>query len=105
MRRKGEKGLHHGSALSRSPFPLLRRVLSSPSRPFAFSPLRLFLLLIVALSLTLAGACKRGAASTLERAAAAWDAGDYAPAAEAYERYLDQYPTGDESLRARLKLA
>ncbi|MFL6275090.1 MAG: tetratricopeptide repeat protein [Blastocatellia bacterium] len=50
-------------------------------------------------------ACKRGAANTLERAAAAWDAGDYAQAAEAYEGYLYQYPTGDASLGARFKLA
>jgi tetratricopeptide (TPR) repeat protein len=55
--------------------------------------------------LAFAVACKHGATSTLERAAAAWDAGDYAPAAEEYERFLYQYPTGDASLGARFKLA
>ena len=59
--------------------------------------------LFVALSLVVA--CGRGATSALERAAAAWDAGDYGQAAEEYERYLYQYPTGETSLAARFKLA
>ena len=50
-------------------------------------------------------ACGRGATNTLGRAAAAWDAGDYAQSAEEYERYLYQYPTGEASLAARFKLA
>src|SRR3954470_16404703 len=62
-------------------------------------------LCLLILALALAVACKRGAANTLERAAAAWDAGDYAQAAEAYEGYLYQYPTGEASLGARFKLA
>ena len=39
---------------------------------------------ICLLILVLAVACKRGATNTLEHAAAAWDAGDYAQAAEEY---------------------
>ena len=75
--------------------------LASPRRRVAASIGWLF----VALSLALAVACKRGATSTLEQATAAWDAGDYAQAAEAYERYLYQHPTGEPSLTARFKLA
>ena len=41
----------------------------------------------------------------LERATAAWDAGDYPQAADAYEKFLYQYPTGEPSLTARFKLA
>jgi len=95
-RRKGEKGLRNDSALSGSPFPF---------RFFAFSLFRLFLMLIVALTLTFAVACKRDATSTLERATAAWDAGNYTQAAEEYERFLEHYPTGEPSLSARFKLA
>jgi tetratricopeptide (TPR) repeat protein len=62
-------------------------------------------LFIVVALLACAAACKRGATSTLERATAAWDAGDYARAAEEYERFLEHYPTGDGSLAARFKLA
>ncbi len=68
-------------------------------------PHSLTLLCLIILSLTFAVACGRGAANTLERAAAAWDAGDYTQAAEEYERYLYQYPTGEASLAARFKLA
>ena len=62
-------------------------------------------LLIIVSLLAFAVACKHGATSALERAAAAWDAGDYTQAAEEYERFLYQYPTGELSLAARLKLA
>src|SRR5438270_7113384 len=79
--------------------PLKESVAASPRRRVAAS----ICLLIIALALAVA--CKRGAANTLERAAAAWDAGDYAQAAEEYERFLYQYPTGEASLAARLKLA
>src|SRR5436305_4489581 len=96
-RRKGEKGSRDDSALCGFP--------SSPLRLFILSPFHLFLMLIVALSLVFAVACKHGATSALERAAAAWDAGDYTQAAEEYERFLYQYPTGESSLAARLKLA
>lgn len=87
-RRTGERDGRNGSLL--------------PPSLFACSPFPLFALLVI---LALAGACKRGATNTLEHAAAAWDAGDYAQAAEAYERYLYQYPTGEASLGARFKLA
>jgi tetratricopeptide (TPR) repeat protein len=62
------------------------------------------LLIAIVLS-TFAVACKRDATGILEQATAAWDAGDYAQAAEAYERYLYQHPTGEPSLAARFKLA
>jgi tetratricopeptide (TPR) repeat protein len=62
--------------------------------------------LLIFVSLTaFAVACRHGATSTLEHAAAAWDAGDYTQAAEDYERFLYQYPTGEPSLQARFKLA
>ena len=70
--------------------------------PFSF---RLLLVFSVALSAASLVACKRDATGTLERATAAWDAGDYAQAAEAYEKFLYQYPTGEPSLAARFKLA
>jgi tetratricopeptide (TPR) repeat protein len=62
-------------------------------------------LLVMAALLAFGAACKRGATTTLERATAAWDAGDYARAAEEYERFLEHYPTGEPSLAARFKLA
>ena len=74
------------------------------SLPFALCPFPLPLFLLT-LSLAFAAACKHGATGDLERAASAWDAGDYAQAAEGYEHYLYQYPTGEASLAARLKLA
>jgi tetratricopeptide (TPR) repeat protein len=85
----------------------LRRSSLQPSGRVSASPrLRVSVsLLIVALALVLIVACKRTTTSTLEQATAAWEAGDYAQAAEAYERYLYQYPTGEPSLTARFKLA
>jgi tetratricopeptide (TPR) repeat protein len=80
---------------------LIKSVTASP-RPHVTAPI---CLLIMVLLLGFAVACKRGAANTLERAAAAWDAGDYTQAAEAYEGFLYQYPTGEPSLAARFKLA
>jgi tetratricopeptide (TPR) repeat protein len=62
-------------------------------------------LLIAALSLLFVVACKRDATSMLEKATAAWEAGDYAQAADTYERYLYQHPTGEASVTARFKLA
>jgi tetratricopeptide (TPR) repeat protein len=57
------------------------------------------------LTLAFAAACRRDATGTLDQATAAWEAGDYAQAADTYERYLYQHPTGDPSLTARFKLA
>ena len=62
-------------------------------------------LLIFTLALTLAVACGRGKEPTIERAAAAWDAGDYKLAAEEYEKFLRQNLEGPPSLEARFKLA
>ena len=39
------------------------------------------------------------------RAVEAWDSGDYQVAAEEYERYLSQRPTGDQAPQARFQLA
>src|SRR6185503_16293558 len=61
--------------------------------------------LIIALLAATGSACKRTAEHTLERASSAWDSGDYSVAAEEYERYLEQNPTGEQSLDTRFKLA
>lgn len=74
-----------------------------PFRPFPFNAFRF--VLIIAMLVAPGGACKRTAGHTLERASNAWDSGDYTVAAEEYERYLEQNPTGEQSLDARLKLA
>ncbi len=70
---------------------------TSPRRPFALS-------LLFCLMLT-AGACRRDAEQSLTRAVEAWDSGDYKRAAEEYERYLYQRPTGDKAPDARFQLA
>jgi tetratricopeptide (TPR) repeat protein len=51
------------------------------------------------------GACRRDAEQSLTRAVEAWDSGDYKLAAEEYERYLYQRPTGDKAPEARFQLA
>jgi tetratricopeptide (TPR) repeat protein len=58
----------------------------------------------VAIALLLA-ACSQSAKQSRERAAEAWDSGDYKLAAEEYERYLSQNPAGAQSLEARFQLA
>ena len=60
---------------------------------------------IVCLLLLLALNCHRDAEQSLARAAEAWDSGDYKLAAEEYERYLYQRPTGDKAPDARFQLA
>lgn len=52
-----------------------------------------------------AGACRQSAEGSLKRAAEAWDSGDYRAAAEEYERYLEQDPSGEKSSEARFQLA
>lgn len=49
--------------------------------------------------------CKYSAERTLEKAAAARQAGDYQAAAQLFERYLQSNPAGSESIDARLQLA
>jgi tetratricopeptide (TPR) repeat protein len=64
--------------------------------------------LLLALLLLLAGAgpgCGRKVDESLTRAVEAWDAGDYKMAAEEYERYLAQYPSGDKAPDAHFQLA
>jgi tetratricopeptide (TPR) repeat protein len=71
-------------------------------------PASRLLKVVVCLSiLTLLGAsaCRRDAEQSLTRAVEAWDAGDYKLAAEEYERYLYQRPTGDKAPEARFQLA
>lgn len=53
----------------------------------------------------LVGACHRDAGQSLTRAVEAWDSGDYKLAAEEYERFLYQNPTGDKAPDARFQLA
>src|ERR1044071_8570646 len=80
----------------------------SPFRLFAFSPAKLKpfrLLLILALALTFVVACSRGKEQTVDRAASAWDSGNYKLAAEEYENFLRQNTAGPQSLDARFKLA
>jgi tetratricopeptide (TPR) repeat protein len=62
------------------------------------------LLATIALCL-LAAACARGSEQALKHAADAWDSGDYEGAAEEYERYLEQDPSGEGSPEARFQLA
>jgi tetratricopeptide (TPR) repeat protein len=62
-------------------------------------------LLISGLMIVFASACRRDAEQSLSRAVEAWDSGDYKLAAEEYERYLYQRPTGDQALEARFQLA
>ncbi len=58
------------------------------------------LLIVAALAL---GACSRGA--QLEQAQTAWDRGDYPQAAEGYEQFLVENPTGEKAAFARYQLA
>jgi tetratricopeptide (TPR) repeat protein len=53
----------------------------------------------------LAGACGYNSESELQRAADAWDSGDYERSVALYEHYLEHRPDGETSLRARFKLA
>src|SRR5262249_15713759 len=53
----------------------------------------------------LAGACRYSSESALQHASDAWDNGEYEQSAELYERYLERYPDGETSLRARFKAA
>src|SRR5256885_13478390 len=62
-------------------------------------------LLIACSMLVLVSACRRDAEQSLTRAVEAWDSGDYKLAAEEYERYLYQHPTGDKAPEARFQLA
>ncbi|HXG67723.1 MAG TPA: tetratricopeptide repeat protein [Blastocatellia bacterium] len=68
--------------------------------------------LLVALLLVIAAALvftlrppRRAGDGSLASAAAAWDDGDYALAAERYEEYLGRSPEGEASLQARFQLA
>lgn len=70
---------------------------------FSFSPLPLFLFL--ALLFAFAVSCKRSTENTPQRAAEAWDSGDYKLAADEYEQYIERNPAGEQSLDARFKLA
>lgn len=62
-------------------------------------------LLISGLIVLSGSACRRDADQSLTRAVEAWDSGDYKLAAEEYERYLYQRPTGDKAPEARFQLA
>lgn len=66
---------------------------------------RLLSLFVCLLMAVFVSACHRDAEQSLTRAAEAWDSGDYKVAAEEYERYLYQRPTGDKAPEARFQLA
>src|ERR1051325_4419243 len=53
----------------------------------------------------LLGACQKKHDGSVSHAVEAWGSGDYQTAAEEYERYLQLYPTGEQSVEARLQLA
>jgi tetratricopeptide (TPR) repeat protein len=65
----------------------------------------LVLALLSGLIIVVASACHRDAEQSLTRAVEAWDSGNYKTAAEEYERYLYQRPTGDKAPEARFQLA
>ena len=94
MNRKGER------ARGRRGDRATGRFAASPPRPLALS--LLFCLMLVGI---LAGGCHRDVDQSLGRAAEAWDSGDYKVAAEEYERYLEQDPTGEKASEARFQLA
>jgi tetratricopeptide (TPR) repeat protein len=50
-------------------------------------------------------ACQKKTAGSMSHAVEAWDSGDYQTAAEEYERFLQSYPTSEQSLEARFQLA
>jgi tetratricopeptide (TPR) repeat protein len=50
-------------------------------------------------------ACQKKKDGSVAHAVEAWDSGDYQTAAEEYERYLQVYPTGEQSVEARFQLA
>ena len=82
-------------------FPTRPAVPKPSSRSFAF-----FLYVVVILtSLSVVTACRRDKTEPLKRAVEAWDAGDYATAAQEYERFLQEQPTGESSAEARFQLA
>jgi tetratricopeptide (TPR) repeat protein len=51
------------------------------------------------------GGCQKRKEGSISQAISAWDSGDYATAADEYERFLQVYPTGEQSLEARFQLA
>jgi tetratricopeptide (TPR) repeat protein len=53
----------------------------------------------------LISACQKKKDGSINHAVEAWDSGDYQTAAEEYERYLEVYPTGEQSVAARFQLA
>lgn len=67
-------------------------------------PVSLWFLLSLILA-GVAGACHRDLEQPLTRAVEAGDSGDYKLAAEEYERYLSQNPTGEKRADARFQLA
>jgi tetratricopeptide (TPR) repeat protein len=71
--------------------------------PLPRRPVSLWLLSLILAAVT--GACHRDVERPLTQAVEAWDSGDYKLAAEEYERYLSQNPTGEKPADARFQLA
>lgn len=65
----------------------------------------LLCVVFVTFSLFAAAGCSRSGKESLKRAADAWDAENYESAAQEYEQFLQLEPTGEESLKARFRLA
>lgn len=77
--------------------------MSAASRQLILMNWRWIVLPTLAVILLLLGSCSRGA--LLEKAQHAWDAGDFAGAADLYERYLKENPQEDKAQFARLRAA
>jgi tetratricopeptide (TPR) repeat protein len=60
---------------------------------------------VILFGVVLITACQKKKDGSIRHAVEAWDSGDYATAAEEYERFLQVYPTGEQSLEARFQLA
>ncbi len=81
---------------------LIERVRSSPLLIIGCAVAALALILTLFFVM---GRLWHSESETLKLAAEAWDSGDYEGAAEDYERYIQQNPTGGQSEEARFQLA
>lgn len=84
--------------------PLVKIRLATPKHAKNTLPVFLFLVFVLT-SLIVVTSCQRDGGEAMKRAVEAWDAGDYALAAEEYERFLQENPSGEQALEARFQLA
>lgn len=62
-------------------------------------------LALILFAVVFISACQKKKDGSISHAVEAWDAGEYATAAEEYEHFLQVYPTGEQALEARFQLA